>query len=58
MNLKVTQGLHCICYSFNLLFLKNQLSFPIALVMAIENVQETFGKKQNCCKWEKDCAFP
>lgn len=25
--------------------------------MAIENVQETFGKKQNCCKWEKDCAF-
>ena len=25
--------------------------------MAIENVQKTFGKKQNCYKWEKDCAF-
>ena len=25
--------------------------------MAIENVQETFEKKQNCYKWEKDCAF-
>lgn len=53
IHLEFIQGLNCVYYSFNLLYIKkNHISFSIALVMGpdvdIENVRETYLEKT---KW-------